>query len=48
MFPGMGFEPKLARPKLQGNTLTNCTMSMGKKVFIMYSNIYHCSLNNKY
>ena len=51
MFPGLGFEPTLTRPNLQGNALTNCAtltkVSVGKKIIIMYCNIYHCSLTQQ-
>lgn len=47
----MGFEPTLTRSEMQGNALTNCAtlteVSVGKKIIIMYCNIYHCSLTQQ-
>ena len=45
MFPELGVEPTLTHPDLLGNALTNCAtltkVSVGKKIIIIYCNIYH-------
>ena len=51
MFPESGCEPTLKHHVMQGNALPNCAIwtevFVGKKIIIIYSNIYHCSLTQQ-